>query len=172
MPRSSTSALAAAHAALQERLADPVWKAEWARKVSAGRGGRTEVTRTCVICSQTFTIAATLARRGEGKVCGAACGRARRAQVLREHHPAKRPAWAAEKRAASIMQWQGSARYQGIAARLRALDEAAFARLPERERQAVRLYYGLVEQEAGPFTHQVIGARLGVSRSRVPQLIA
>lgn len=36
----------------------------------------------------------------------------------------------------------------------------------------MRLYYGLVEQEAGPFMHQVIGERLGVSRSRVPQLIA
>lgn len=132
-------------ARFRELLADPAWKAAWAQKVSAGRGGRARVTVACVICGTPFETSPTAVRRGYGKICGPACRRECRAQALREHHSAKQPDVAATRRRTGLQRWQDTDAYRALVARLRALPPEAFTALPERERTAVRLYYRLEE---------------------------
>lgn len=168
--RDPEAALVVGRAHLRELHADREWQARFRQRVSEGRGGRTEVVRACVICGKAFTIAATLAQRGEGKVCSPACARERRAQVLREHHSAKRPDVSSTRCRTGLERWRDNDAYRGITARLRSLPPQAFGALSERERLVVRLYYGLEEASEGPYTHRDIGVRLGLSRSRASQL--
>jgi ribosome-binding protein aMBF1 (putative translation factor) len=70
------------HARIAELRTDPVWRAEFARRVSIARGGRLHV--TCVICGTTFAEPWSKKTR---KTCGPECRRElsrRTAQERRE----------------------------------------------------------------------------------------
>lgn len=153
---------------MREKAADPVFWAALVRRLSKGlREGPKFVEQSCVVCGTRFQTLAALVRAGQGKTCGPACYRARRAQALREHSPARTEpeAWRERTRLSARAQWQCSPRYRRIAAALQALEPGVMAGAPELDRQIVGWYYGLEGQRG--LDYGEIAVQLGLSRSQV-----
>ena len=154
---------------MRRLAADPVYRAALIRQLSRGAREATEfVERTCVVCGTSFQAFAARVRAGEGKTCSPDCSRARRAQVLREHQPARTApdAWRQRTRLQARAQWRQSPRYHRLAVAVRRLEPAALASLPPRDRQMLGWYYGL-ETAGELLDHTQIGERLGLSPKRV-----
>jgi hypothetical protein len=136
----------------KELVADPEWKAEWAGKIKASKGGRTPI--TCIVCGTSFV---SLTGR---RTCSSACD----SESRRRREPiAKRPDVRAKISAARM------ALGRRDEAALRALPAAAFERLPELDRLATVGFYGLSGEP--PQTHRQLAVQLGVSSTTVRQHI-
>lgn len=132
----------------KELVADPEWKANWARKIKESKGGRTPI--ACIVCGTSFV---SLTGR---RTCSDACDRESR----RRREPiAKRPDVRAKISAARM------ARGRADEAKLRALPAPAFESLREFDRTVTVRYYGLDGQPAE--THRQLAAQLGASSSTV-----
>jgi DNA-directed RNA polymerase sigma subunit (sigma70/sigma32) len=153
---------------MRQAVADPAYRAALVRRLSKGVREKSEmVERRCVVCGLPFQTRAALVRAGQGKTCGPVCSRARRAQVLQEHRPARTApeAWQEWSRLSARAQWRRSPRHVRITAALRALEPTVLADLGERERQLLGWYYGPDGHEA--LDQQQIAARLGLTRHQV-----
>ncbi len=83
--------------------------------------------------------------------------------------PSQRPEVRGRIREAARRRGSRGAQYQQTVERLRTLPDEAFARLPERTREVMRLFYGL--DHGTPWTQAAIAGRLGVRRETVRDLL-
>jgi hypothetical protein len=171
-PAPARAALAKGRGRLEELRNDPAWRAEWQRRVAAGRGypeGPPRVTVACVVCGADFEALAWRVRAGQCKTCGAACAREVRRRTLVAHNPAGRPAVRAQRAAALRARWRDRLDADATAARLGALPPVAWTALAARTAAVVRGYYGLAG--AAPADQAALATTLGLSRSRISQLL-
>jgi hypothetical protein len=156
------------------KVADPTERAALVRRLSKGaREGPEYVERTCVMCSKSFQALASRVRAGAGKTCSPPCTRARRAQLMREHQPARTApeAWCQRTRLSARAQWRETARYQRIAAALSALDRSDLARISERDREMLEWYYGLGGEDAEALDYRQIADKLDRTVHQVSERI-
>jgi hypothetical protein len=171
-PARARAALERGRRRLAELQGDPAWNAAWRRRVAAGRGypdGPPRRASTCVVCGATFEALAWRVRAGQAKTCGPACARELRCRTLVAHNPAGRPAVRAQRAEAQRVRWRVRLGADATADRLRVLPLDAWAALAPRTATVLRGYYGL--DGAAPADQAALAAALGVSRSRVGQLL-
>lgn len=138
-------------------LQDPDYRARFSRRLSAAKGGRAPL--TCVVCEAQF------APPPYRKTCSRECERARRQEVSRS-----RPRDRDRIREAARRRGGQAAAYEATLARLRALEPAAFERLPSRDRELVRRYYGL--DDGRPRTQRELREHSGLDGRRVYGIVA
>jgi hypothetical protein len=156
------------------KVADPTERAALVRRLSNGaRDGPELVERTCVMCGKSFQALASRVRVGEGKTCSPPCTHARRAQLMREHHPARTAPdiWRQRTRLSARAQWRQNPRYQRIAAALSALDRSDLARLSDADREMLEWYYGLGGQDAEALDYRQIADKLDRTVDQVSERI-
>jgi hypothetical protein len=154
--------------------ADATERAALVRRLSKGaREGPEYVEQTCVICGKSFQALASRVRVGEGKTCSPPCTHARRAQLMREHQPARTAPeiWSQRTRLSARAQWRQNPRYQRIAAALSALDRSNLARLSDADREMLEWYYGLGGQDAEALDYRQIADKLDRTVHQVSERI-
>ena len=120
---------------------------------------------TCVVCGTRFLSASHGPR---AKTCGPACAAAHRRELGRTLRTAARPEVRAQLAAAARRRRAG---YDRVLTALRALDAAAFERLPAVERDALRLYYGLHPSASRPRSLRELAAMTGLRRGQVERVL-
>jgi hypothetical protein len=136
---------------LRELLQDPAYRAEFARKTSEAQGGRPMVEVACVVCGKPFTVEASRARRGQGKVCGDECFRAHQRRALAAYNAAHK----------EVRRLQHNPEYFDQLRALEARGPDALSALGDDEREVVRRFYGLDGGEA--WAERAIARHLGRS---------
>lgn len=144
------------------RLRDPAYRESWRRELSLARGGRVVV--ACVVCGAPFEVTPSLVRGGRGKTCGEACKRELRRRYLVARQS---PEWRARARAGASA-W-GRRRGRQAAELYRGLPEQAWDGVPARDREILRLFYGLADGRT--WTREEIGQRFGLTRTRIGQIL-
>ena len=136
----------------KQLVADPEWKAQWVAKITASKGGRTEI--ACIVCERPFV---SLTGR---RTCSAECeheSRRRRPSVATRPEVRTRISAAARRR--------GRADLEALCS----LAPAAFEHLSEVDRRVTLGYYGLAGETRR--TQRQLAAELGLSSSTVGQHI-
>ena len=108
-PAPARAALAAGRRRLADLQRDPVWRAEWRRRVAAGRGypaGPTRQAVACAVCGAVFEAVAWQVRAGQRTTCGPACAREVHRRTLAAHNAARRPEVRAQRAAAQRARWR------------------------------------------------------------------
>ena len=139
------------------------------RLSKGAREGPEYVERTCAMCGKSFQALASRVRAGKGKTCSPPCTRARGAQIMREHQPARTApeTWRLRTRLSARAQWRQNPRYQRIAAALSALDRSLLACVSERDREMLERYYGLGGQDAEALDYRQIADKLNRTANQV-----
>lgn len=147
----------------RQRLRDPEERAAFARKVSAGKGGRVPI--TCAVCGVTVLMPRHRSREDHWRLCGKPdCETAFRRRATQERPPSASPE-ARRKISEGLRRRRGGGRYARIVAGLRALEPAVFATVPADERELVRLYYGLTDGTV--HSHRDLCVRFAMTRGQV-----
>jgi len=136
----------------KELVADPEWKAQWAAKIAASKGGRKAI--DCIVCGTAFV---SLTGR---RTCSDACeheSRSQRPSVATRPDVRERMSAAARRRGRDDLE------------ALRNLPQAAFEHLADVDRRATLGYFGLAGEPLR--TQRQLAAELGLSSSTVGQHI-
>jgi len=162
----------------QLRASDPSYQRESARKVSATKGGRVRL--TCPVCGTSFMAIPASVKRGHVRTCGnRECVREWCRRRLQQRNWLHTPEAQANCRAAYKLHLESFRPHLRVAARgwrraaglelIHSLPAAALEALPDLQRQAIAMFYGLAGESV--LTQQEIAGRLGSTRWKIEQAL-